>query len=530
MNGGAMETNATDSELYSFERKSWEYRASPGPIRGTDAVTVNGTMYIFFGSNTNGDTVKEVKNLLSSNLVTGQIQLECFVEGACVNSNLVGEQSTTSAGDCADTCNQDANCAWFTYYEDFQVCTLLDGCKDREPMENTISGMKGCETRCSVPGICRGALISLDVAPQELDCSKDCFLAPNCTWYSFKRDSNLCHLFSTCPTLDLGCETCISGERDCFETEDDTESFVFLGLGSTETFEETDVVEVFNLKSPARVCSHLPSVPYNTSGSTGGFLDRVVYCGGFETKNVGTNGDTDKCYELESSNGTWTNRYNMSTPRQDAASVVLPNGTLWITGGFLGGQGYLHTSEVYDPNYGIKEGPLLPGRMSGHCLVQVDDESTFIIGGSKSTGDPRKVYEFYFNHYSYVEVAPMRYGRSEHACGLINDPTTGEKYILVAGGAMNGGAMETNATDSELYSFERKSWEYRASPGPIRGTDAVTVNGTMYIFFGSNTNGDTVKEVKKYDFTRDEWITVETNVEFPRQEAVIFSIPDSFCD
>lgn len=467
--------------------------------------------------------------LFGTTSVSGQIQLECFIEGACINSNLVGEQLTVSASDCADTCNQNTECAWFTYYEEFQVCTLLDGCKDRESLENTISGMQGCEKRCSVPGLCRGALISLYIASNELECAEDCFFTPNCTWYSFNRGSDLCHQFSTCPTLDLSCQTCFSGERECAENNGSDDSFVFMGLGNYQTFDATNVVEVFNLKSSNRNCSNLPKAPSNTSGSVGGFLDRAIYCGGFETKIIGNNGDTVKCYELDSPTGSWINQFNMSTARQDAASVVLPNGTLWITGGFLGGQGYLQTTEEYHVGYGLVEGPLLPSAMSGHCMVQVADDRTFIIGGAKSLGDSREVYDYFFDRWSYSKMASMNIGRNEHACGLITDPDTGDEYILVAGGITNEGTMENNATASELYNIALDSWELRASPGPIRATDAVTVNGIMYILFGTDASSDTVEEIQKYDFARDEWITVDAIVGIPRQESVIFSIPSSFC-
>ena len=58
--------------------------------------------------------------------------------------------------------------------------------------------------------------------------------------------------------------------------------------------------------------------------------------------------------------------------------------TLWITGG-EDGANYLKSTEFVFVNQPPIEGPDLPFAISGHCMVQVDARTIFIVGGSLST-------------------------------------------------------------------------------------------------------------------------------------------------
>ena len=63
---------------------------------------------------------------------------------------------------------------------------------------------------------------------------------------------------------------------------------------------------------------------------------------------------------------------------------VFNNSTLWITGG-EDGANYLKSTEFVFVNQPPIEGPDLPFAISGHCMVQVDARTIFIVGGSLST-------------------------------------------------------------------------------------------------------------------------------------------------
>ena len=63
---------------------------------------------------------------------------------------------------------------------------------------------------------------------------------------------------------------------------------------------------------------------------------------------------------------------------------VFNDSTLWITGG-EDGANYLKSTEFVFVNQPPIEGPDLPFAISGHCMVQVDARTIFIVGGSLST-------------------------------------------------------------------------------------------------------------------------------------------------
>ena len=71
--------------------------------------------------------------------------------------------------------------------------------------------------------------------------------------------------------------------------------------------------------------------------------------------------------------------------RAYAASVVLPDGTLWILGG-AGSKSILDTSEyvIYDlarEKWKSKRGPKLPYPMMSHCAALIDKDQLLLSGG-----------------------------------------------------------------------------------------------------------------------------------------------------
>ena len=75
----------------------------------------------------------------------------------------------------------------------------------------------------------------------------------------------------------------------------------------------------------------------------------------------------------------------MKTERAFAASVVLPDGRLWILGG-AGRNTVLDTTEYvsYDLNtrrWKVKTGPKLPVPMMGHCAAVISIDEVLVNGG-----------------------------------------------------------------------------------------------------------------------------------------------------
>ena len=76
------------------------------------------------------------------------------------------------------------------------------------------------------------------------------------------------------------------------------------------------------------MCYNWPNFPIGVYGATGGLIgDTVIICGG----NGGPLMMVDECYSLTSEKATLVT--HMSVVRYAAASIVLNDNTLWVTGG-----------------------------------------------------------------------------------------------------------------------------------------------------------------------------------------------------
>ncbi len=84
--------------------------------------------------------------------------LQCFVLGECTNSQDVDIVSSKDEFQCLDICHQNANCTWFSFLPDSQVCHLLSNCESIEDTfcKNCVSGERQCDNPapiCFVLGI-----------------------------------------------------------------------------------------------------------------------------------------------------------------------------------------------------------------------------------------------------------------------------------------------------------------------------------------------------------------------------------------
>ena len=93
------------------------------------------------------------------------------------------------------------------------------------------------------------------------------------------------------------------------------------------------------------MCNSWPDFPIDVDGATGGIIgDNVIICGGW---------DIDECYRLTSEKATLVT--HMSVGRHYAASIVIYDNTLWVTGGLGSG-----ASTDYVKVTGTMMGPDLP--------------------------------------------------------------------------------------------------------------------------------------------------------------------------
>ena len=81
------------------------------------------------------------------------------------------------------------------------------------------------------------------------------------------------------------------------------------------------------------MCNNWPDFPISAEGASGGLIgDTVIICGGWDDSYVDGYGYVDECYSLTSEKAMLVT--HMSVGRGYAASIVINDNTLWVTGGY----------------------------------------------------------------------------------------------------------------------------------------------------------------------------------------------------
>jgi hypothetical protein len=171
------------------------------------------------------------------------------------------------------------------------------------------------------------------------------------------------------------------------------------------------------------MCNNWPDFPISIFGATGGLIgDTVIICGGFDGSSV------DECYSLTSEKATLFT--HISVGRDGAASIVINDNTLWVTGGF--GGGYLASTE-YVKVTGSMLGPDLPMALYYHAMVAINSTCSMVIGGY-STGYHASTFYYDRNEGEWINGPSLMQARERHAAGIVTDEVTDENFVAVTGG------------------------------------------------------------------------------------------------
>ena len=173
------------------------------------------------------------------------------------------------------------------------------------------------------------------------------------------------------------------------------------------------------------MCKNWPDVPIAVGGATGGLIgDTVMTCGGSDGSYV------DVCYSLSSQQVTSIT--HMSVGRSFAASIVLNENTLWVTGG-LGDSGLLESTEKITIT-GTILGPNMPLALSSHAIVAINSTCSMVIAGYD--GSSFNDLTFYHDNIEgeWINGPSLLQFRYSHAAGIVTDEVTNENFVAVTGG------------------------------------------------------------------------------------------------
>ena len=172
-------------------------------------------------------------------------------------------------------------------------------------------------------------------------------------------------------------------------------------------------------------------------GATGGVIgDTVIICGGYDGGN-----NVDECYRLTSEKKPQLFTH-MLVERQYAASIVLNDNILWVTGGWSGA--YLASTE-YVTSTGTILGPNLPQPLTNHAMIAINKTCSMVIGGisadySATTYFHEQDRTLFYDHNEgeWITGPSLMQARMNHAAGIVTDEVTDESLVAVTGGRYYG--------------------------------------------------------------------------------------------
>ena len=191
------------------------------------------------------------------------------------------------------------------------------------------------------------------------------------------------------------------------------------------------------------MCNNWPDFPIGVSGATGGLIgDTVVICGGYDISGY----SVDECYSLTAEKATLVT--HMSVVRSRAASIVINDNTLWVTGGDGYGYGeYLASTEYVTLTEAMSAGPYLPMALYYHAMVAINSTCSMVIGGGGQEGGISHIFPltYFYDHNEgeWINGPSLMQARYAHAAGIITDEVTGEHFVAVTGGYDNSDYLDS---------------------------------------------------------------------------------------
>jgi len=299
---------------------------------------------------------------------------------------------------------------------------------------------------CFIRGVqCHGNLVSISISADEYECLSACIDNINCNWFQFETQINICYLLENCDSFDQDCPNCIIGSRNC------SEMVMLLGLGKDDSSAPHEYRNGFNLveidpdnsETYGTYCDSLVDFPETGGFSSGGYAHgKIITCGGILSGNP-----SKKCYYY--SENKWEIFGDLTDAKGYHDSAILPNGNLWVTGGYNVNY-HLSSTDIIDQDFNVKQGPELPFTVSDHCIVNWNISHMLLTGGDGGSFR-RNTWYFDLQNEIWTPGPSMNYGRYKHGCVSFED-TERNKKVMVIGSKLSSVASST----AEL--FDGDSW------------------------------------------------------------------------
>lgn len=227
---------------------------------------------------------------------------------------------------------------------------------------------------------------------------------------------------------------------------------------------------------------------------------RVLVAGGFSTTPVST-GTINGAEIYYPDTRLWVHTQPMSSSRDNHAAVLLPNGNVLVTGGYVDPNGtYLNGSEIYisTAGYWINAAPMTTARAL-HTATLLPDGRILVMGGLNNTGVQNSVEIYDPAADSWTAKTNMPRRLHGHRATMLPDGR-----VLTTGG--NDGSGEVSLTF--IYNPLTDAWGTSTPMSIPRANHTATLlpNGVVVVAGGAQALlGNSLNSVEAYYIASSTW-------------------------
>lgn len=240
---------------------------------------------------------------------------------------------------------------------------------------------------------------------------------------------------------------------------------------------------------------------------------RVLIAGGFTT-NAASTGSTNTAEIYYPDAKRFIETSPMISSRSNHTAIMLPDGRVFVAGGFGTGDVITGNSEIFiSTESRWMAAATMPGgcERAIHAPVQLRDGRILLIGGVNASGPLSTTarYDPALNTWDCASVAAIGFGTAGGVVGLRSHTATllFDGRVLVAGG--NDGLGEANK--SYIYDPASNTWT-STDPLPLleprfNHTATALPNGAVMISGGSQRFGNVPQSIETYHVNASSWVT-----------------------
>ena len=273
-----------------------------------------------------------------------------------------------------------------------------------------------------------------------------------------------------------------------------------------------------------------------------GYNEEVMICGG-----MNTNRKAQKSCDLLKKKWHFGFK-DMENHRSFASAAQAESKEWFITGGYMAdslnslnfGYHITDTTLVINDKWQIREGPTMPYKLAGHCMVHIEDRYFMVVGGQDENIRLANPGAFYMNYITgdYMPLPYMKQSRMNLAC-IKHYSLSGDVLVIAAGGryfnkpeSISDQASPMYLDTTEVFSTKHKRWiEGPKLPFPLAFASSVVTPRESWIAGGrtdpldSNMISQYILAVKEDEVTGTlSWQFLGYELKLPRHSFNVLSI------